>query len=102
MRYAYVTRRVAPQGYVAVTKPLAELIYNAGKLVTLCGNNVNVFHVFDGWHLSCTIIKDMHVQCFNNSVNSFLSYLDKELGSYVVFYIRREDITFHTPILRQG
>lgn len=102
MRYAYVTRRVAPQGYVAVTKPLAELLYNDGKSVTLCGSNVNTFHIFSGWHLGCTISKDIYTQCFNDSVNSFLSYLDEELGSYVVFYIRREDITFHTPILRQG
>ena len=98
MRYVYVTGREAPEGYVAVTKLLAQSIYNAGKSVTLCGNNINAFHVFGGWHLGCTVSKDTHAQCFDDIVNSFLSYLDKELGSYVVFYVKKEDSTFHTSL----
>ena len=92
---AYVNkRRYAPQGYTAVTKPLARQLYNAGVAVTLCGNNVNSFHVFGGWHLGCTITKDwpQGYESFDDIVSNFLSYLDHELGTYSVFYVKTSDL----------
>lgn len=98
----HVTKRRAPTGYAAVTRPLAFHLYEAGKQVTLCGNNVNSFHVFGGWFLGCTIAKPLtddyecpqlekDMQFFTLS-NDFLSYMDKELGRYVVYYVKRSDL----------
>ena len=96
-RQGYVTRRQAPAGYVAVTRPLAKTLYEQGYAVTLCGNNVNSFHVFDGWHLGYATQKDNRHEApedrptFDSIVGSFVSYLDKELGTYAVYYVKRED-----------
>lgn len=101
-RYAYATRRLAPVGYVAVTKPLAKELYEQGHAVTLCGNNVNASHVFKGWYLGYTITKqemDIQAYCphptFAAIAGSFLSYLDKELGAYVVYYVKASAIQAH-------
>ena len=91
MRHAYVTKRIAPEGYVAVTRKLAELLYSDGYSVTVCGNNVTSFHVFDGWHLGCTVQRDiLDDKSFDVLLNSFMFYLDSELGTYPVFYVKQE------------
>ena len=104
MKNAYVTKRLATSGYVAVTKPLARKLYEEGKAITLAGNNVNSFHIFNGWNLGCTVKKeqvDRHCAqghtdepsyMFESLVNNFLFYLDNELGKYPVFYVKREEI----------
>ena len=93
MRHAYVTKRIAPAGYVAVTRKLAEVLYNESYPVTVCANNVNSFHVFDGWGLGCTFQNEKHDNNrFNVLLNSFMFYLEKELGTYPVFYVRQEVI----------
>ena len=91
MRNAYVTKRQAPQGYVAVTRPLAEQLYNEGKEITLCGNNVRMFHIFQGWGLGFTA-NNTQIEEFQLLVNSFLHHLYPEFGSYPVFYVRKCDI----------
>ena len=91
MRNGFITKRIAPQGYVAVTIQLAEQLFNEGKKVTLCGNNVNNFHVFDGWRLGCTIVKENDAT-FTEHVKQFMQYMEKELGRYPVFYVQRGDI----------
>ena len=94
LKNAYVNkRRIAPQGYVTVTKPLAKILYNKGVSIVLAGNNVNNYHIFNGWHLGCTIEENQKdIQSFEQLVNSFMFYLDNELGKYPVFYVKREDI----------
>lgn len=98
MRSAYVTKRIAPQGYVAVTRKLAEILYNEGYPVTVCGNNVNSFHVFNGWHLGYTLNKQLinefsaYDHTFESLLCNFMFHLEKELGTYPVFYVRQEVI----------
>ena len=94
-KIGYPTRRISPEGYRAITKPLAQAMYDLDYPITLCGNNVNSYHVFQGWGLGHTIIK----KCTNGApcpfgyrVNNFLSYMDRELGYYVVYYVRTEDL----------
>ncbi len=96
MRGAYVNkRRAAPQGYVAVTKKLAERLYDEGKPITLCGNRVRSFYVFDGWYLGMTVsVQDTreYGYNFNDYCENYLNGLDRELGSYIVFYVKLEDL----------
>ncbi len=90
MRNCHVTKRIAPLGYVAVTKPLARELYLAQKDVTFCGNNVNSFHVFEGWQLGSTYCLSSYGpnSSFEDLVKNFLFYLEPELGRYVVFYTK--------------
>ena len=90
---AYQTKRLAPPGYMAVTRPLAQQLYDREVPVTLCGNNVTSFHVFGGWCLGRTVQKNqMEGRQFENIVNGFLFYLEPELGRYVVFYVRKDSL----------
>jgi hypothetical protein len=97
-RYAYATRRLAPVGYIAITKPLAQELYEHGHAITLCGNNVHAYHVFNGWYLGhtmrrCSMTEHYPSEEFAANVASFLSYLEKELGTYVVYYVKASAIT---------
>jgi hypothetical protein len=91
-RYAYVTRRLAPLGYVAITKPLAKELYEQGHAITLCMNNVNAYHIFQGWHLGYVIDKESPLYSdyrFDDLVGSYRTYQPKsELGTYVVYYVK--------------
>jgi hypothetical protein len=89
----YATKRIAPQGYQAVTRQLARCMYDTGYDVTLCGNNVNAYHVFQGWGLGCTVNYALYNHYdFGSVVNNFMFYLEKELGSYPVFYVKTQDL----------
>jgi len=97
-------RRLAPHGYVAVNKPMAKALYEQGITVTLCGNNVNNYHVFGGWHLGHTINrKEIDTQyagfpdlaalyTWEHRCSDMLSYLDKELGTYLVYFVAAKDL----------
>ena len=90
MRNAYATRRTAPDGYQAITKPLARQYFDAGVPVTLAGNNVNNCHIFDGWHLGATVQRMRgERQTFDDICRNMLSYLEPELGYYLVYYIQK-------------
>lgn len=53
----------------------------------IAGNNVNSFHYFSGWCLACPIeVKSLEE--LEQNLNSFLFYLDPELGRYAR-YIER-------------
>ena len=99
MKNAYITRRIAPQGYVAVTKPLAKDLYEKNIDVTLAGNNINAYHIFGGWHLGYTVNKKEVEEkttadhSFQDICNNFLMYLEDELGTYPVFYVKKEDVS---------
>lgn len=91
MKNAYVTKRIAPYGYVAVTKPLAQLLYNEGYAVTICGSNVNSYHVFKGWRLGATVdnVKDKDYT-FDTIISNYEMYNVGGLSKHVVFYVRCE------------
>ena len=91
IRKGRTTRRLAPPGYVAIDKNLAGALFDAGKSVTLCGNNVNSYHVFDGWHLGATFHQGEN-ETLNVIVSHFMAYLEHELGTYPVFYVKKEDV----------
>ena len=86
-----ITKRIAPLGYVAVDKREAKKAFDAGYDVTVAGNNVNSFHVFGGWHLGCTINNKEDAD-WQRHINAFLFYLDRELGSYPVFYVNKRPL----------
>jgi hypothetical protein len=91
------TRRDAPRGYVAIDKNLARELYNKQIEIAVCGNNVNAFHVFGGWHLGYTPSAECMIEStFDDMLNNFLFYLDAELGRYPVFYTKRENIKEET------
>ena len=92
MRNGYVTKRQAPQGYAAITRPLAEQLYNEGKTITLCGSNVRMFHVFQGWVFGFTA-NNTQIRDFQSLLNSFLHYLYPEIGRYAVFYVKKCDLS---------
>lgn len=88
-----VTKRHAPSGYVAIDIHLAHRMFDARLACTMIGNNVNSHHVFNGWHLGYTWSNDaMTDQSFDALLNNFMFYLDRELGSYPVFFTRQENI----------
>ena len=84
---------------MAITKPYAASLYEQGIAVTMCTNNVNAYHIFQGWHLGYTIDKESDKQggysdySFDDLVKSYLSYgVNGELGHYAVFYVKTSDI----------
>lgn len=102
-RKGYATKRIAPQGYKAVTKPLAESMYNSGYPVTMCGNNVNSYHVFNGWYLGhtiqrCSLSTEFPSEGFETNLKSFLFYLESELGYYVVYYVKTSDLQAYQAV----
>lgn len=108
-RYAYVTKRLAPMGYVAITKPFARALYEHGHAITLCGNNVNAYHVFKGWHLGCTSGDGATAQsyaypreAFDSILASFLFYPEPELGTYAVFYVKASAIAARCRTCGEG
>lgn len=89
MRCAYITKRKGPEGYVAVTKLYAELLHLQGIAVTICGNNVNSYHVFHGWYLGMTLKQG---DDFHKQVNRYVYNSSTELLRYPVFYVKKECI----------
>lgn len=92
MRGAYVTKRIAPDSCVAITKLLAQQLFEEGEQVTLCGNNVNSYHIFDGWNLGCTVVRENvgDEKSFDDLCKLYLAHLDRELGRYLVFYVKKK------------
>lgn len=92
------TKRQAPAGYIAIDKVLAQALYEGGYSITLCGNNVNMYHVFHNWCLGCTIDKQTTEErtaleyTWQDHINSFMFYLEPELGRYIVFYVKVQDL----------
>lgn len=81
------TKRHAPKGYVAVRRPDAKALFDAGQEVVVAGNNVNSYHVFNGWVLSFVLRAG---QPFETQIDSFMFYLEPELGKYPVFYVKAD------------
>lgn len=79
-------KRVAPVGYCAVAKPIAQMLYDAGLDIVICGSNVNHLHVLEGWRLGACARKRLNYT-FAQLCNDFLWHLEPELGKYPVFYV---------------
>lgn len=77
------TSRQSPQGYTAVDRPLAKHLHVQGQEVTVCGNNVNMFHVFDRWRLGVSIQTG---EDFDKITKEY-QYYHSELCRYPVFYV---------------
>lgn len=86
------TRRIAPQGYIAIDRPSAKLAFEADLPVTIAGNNVNSYHIFSGWYLGCTIDRVRCDESFESIVRNFCWFLEPELGRYPVFYVQASEV----------
>jgi hypothetical protein len=92
-RKGRTTNRTAPDGYIGIDKNLARELYEKGIEITIAGNNVNAYHIFDGWHLGCTPSKEaMQETAFTAYLNAFMFSLEPELGTYPVFYALIETV----------
>ena len=76
------------RGYTKVSRKQVEKLFKTDRNFDgfIVGNKVSSFYFFGGWHLACEFIADSQKD-FNNKVNSFLFYLDKELGNNIAIYI---------------
>ena len=74
------------KGYKRVNLRTARKAYDEGKMVVIYPSNVNDCHIFDGWHLGCEIC-NKGGDSFDAVLNSFLFYMDKELGTYAKFLV---------------
>jgi hypothetical protein len=86
-------RRITPKGYVCVDIHLAKRLFDQQIEFTIAGNNINSFHIFNGWYLGYTpSLEAMTEQTFDALLNNWIFYLDPELGSYPVFYVSKENL----------
>lgn len=86
MHHAYITRRVAPQGYVAVTRPLAEILFERGHRVTICSDKVNEFDVFDRHKMGFTVSKATADRPFALLVYDFRQTMPPTMRKNCVYY----------------
>lgn len=49
------------------------------------GNKVNPANFFEGWHLACDVTFNS-LEEFEKKDNELIYYLDKELGSRIIYY----------------
>ncbi len=74
--------------YVAVDK-VAKYWHDLRFDVAMHGNNVNAHHVFGGWHLGYQPTDETRDnETFDYIAWNFKSYMDRELGTYVVFLVK--------------
>jgi hypothetical protein len=89
VKNAYITKREAPEGYVVVTRILAEAIFERGFGVTVCGSKVNQFNIFRGENHGLTLRKIQTPEAvFDTLVDTFIEAMPKSLGRNCVFYVR--------------
>jgi hypothetical protein len=67
-----------------INKTQAKKLYQLTQ-VWMVGSNVNSYHFLDGWGLAYGIDKTTD---FDEQLNSFLFYLEPELGRYARFFIK--------------
>ena len=102
-----VTQRIAPEGYQYIDRNLAKAVYQADKPITIHGNNINSYHVFEGCRLGYTIQRsdqESRAGLYDDSslegiVRRYMSYLEPELGKYVVYCVRKTDLTAYKAVL---
>jgi hypothetical protein len=79
------------KGYIKVSLSQVRTIFKHKQVFNgfLVGNNVNTHHFHSGWHLACDIKKDS-MEEFERTLNSFLFYLDYDLGSGAAIYLKED------------
>lgn len=80
------------RGYIKISKAQAiKFIEASGKFEGfIVGNKVNTFHFFEGWHLAARF-EATNAQEFNEHLNSFLFYLNAELGNRAAIYLKKAE-----------
>lgn len=90
---SYFPRPISGQtfpGYVKINKlQVKKFLEHGGKFTGfIVGNKVNSFHFFGGWTLAYSI-ECKTMEEFERSLNSFLFYLDPELGDRAAIYLKK-------------
>lgn len=77
-------------GYIKVSLSQVRTIFKHKQVFNgfLVGNKVNSHHFHNGWHLACDIRK-YNIEEFEQTLNSFLFYLNSELGSGAAIYLKK-------------
>lgn len=77
-----------------IRKDKARKLYNEGKEIVIVGDNVNRYHFFSGLYLARRIQKDSEKisnRLFDDVINSFEFYLERELGRRAAYYIDKKE-----------
>jgi hypothetical protein len=90
----HTTNRIAPDGYISITRPLAEAMFNMGYYVILCADNVNHAHILKGWCLGYIMYKE-NDEDFNALVKNYMCHTEPELGRRPVFYVKCTDLDIY-------
>lgn len=88
---AYITKREAPEGYVAVTRSLAEALYRQGFQVVLCGSEVNQYNILERAHRGYVVSKQTATKPFALLIYDYMQVLPPSLGKHCVFYARASE-----------
>ncbi len=78
-------------GHIRINRTqLAKLFSTPGWTFSgfIVGNKVNPFHFFGGWHLAC-VIEHYSEKEMGETINSFLWYLESELGNDCAIYLKK-------------
>jgi hypothetical protein len=104
MHNAYITKREAPEGYVAITRPLAEAMFNAGQSVILCSEKVNQFSITEREQWGFEVSKATADRPFALLIYDFVHELPPQLGKRCVFYANAEEAqaTFESLTLKES
>jgi len=86
------------KGYTKITiKQLRKYMEFGNKFDGfLVGNFVAAYHFHNGWHLACNVECDT-LHEFETIRNSFLFYLEPELGNLACIYLKNPTPTNTTP-----
>ncbi len=93
LRAAYTPKPSRGQtfpGYIKITAAQVKKLFETGQTFEgfIVGNKVSAAHFFKGWHLACTLSSPTAEE-FQSSLNSFLYYLDSELGTCAAIYLKK-------------
>jgi len=72
---------------IKLNKTQARRRYNAGEEIILVGDNVNTWHILNGWRLGCEISQERSAGAdFDSHVSQFEYYLEREIGKRAAYY----------------
>ena len=84
-------KREVPYGWTYIARDVARRVWESNDYrIVMHGNNVNHYHIFHGWHLGYEPNDEVRGGNFDDAVGGFMSYLDKELGTYPCFLARKK------------
>jgi len=91
LRSAYTTHREAPEGFIAVNRKLAELLFSKGIHIVLCGDAVGTYDITEGKHLGF-LVQKVNTTPFPLIVYNYLHALPAGLGRTCVFFAKTEEV----------